>query len=284
MTEEERLEDEALKKCIQEAYGCSDEQLLAELDELEATISDSDFPGAEERICQKLLARAAEEESAKQEESRPSDIIEPVSAGMPPAASVRLPDGAGEKRSRFGKKKVFLVAVLAAAFVAMLGVTAIGGKSYFFRLKETDHGIVLNNSNNLVITDKLAEAYKTAAEYLDMPIMKLGYFPSYFKFLKIKYEENRVTFFFEYNDQIVHFTQEKGDNDTSFAINSDRKFSESGIKNEWLQQEIYIDQEILDNGETAYSATICIENRIYRIIGQIEKEEMEKIVKKLNFF
>ena len=149
MTEEERLEDEALKKCIQEAYGCSDEQLLAELDELEATISDSDFPGAEERICQKLLARAAEEESAKQEESRPSDIIEPVSADMPPAAPVRLPDGAGEKRSRFGKKKVFLVAVLAAAFVAMLGVTAIGGKSYFFRIRISRNGIIINNDQHV---------------------------------------------------------------------------------------------------------------------------------------
>ena len=134
MTEEERQEDEALKKCIQEAYGCSDEQLLAELDELEATISDSDFPGAEDRIYQKLLARAAEEESSKQAENRTLNSTEPASGDIPPAAPVRLPDETGGKRARFGKKKVFLVAVLAAAFVAMLGVTAIGGKSYFFRI------------------------------------------------------------------------------------------------------------------------------------------------------
>lgn len=284
MTEEERLEDEALKKCIQEAYGCSDEQLLAELDELEATISDSDFPGAEERIYQKLLARAVEEESANQEENRPSDTVTPVSAGMPPAAPVRLPDGAGEKRSRFRKKKVFLVAVLAAAFVAMLGVTAIGGKSYFHRMRTNNRGIILNNSKNVIAVGKLGEAYNDAEKHLDMPIMKLGYLPTHFDFSKINIEKNRVTFFFNYNDQIVHFTQEIGETETSLGINSDRDHIEHTITNEWLQQEIYIDQEILENGATAYSATICIENRIYRIIGQIEMEEMEKIVKNLNFY
>lgn len=284
MTEEERLEDEALKKCIQEAYGCSDEQLLAELDELEATISDSDFPGAEERICQKLLARAAEEDSTKQEENRSSETVTPVSAGMPPAAPVRLPDGAGEKRSRFGKKKVFLVAVLAAAFVAMLGVTAIGGKSYFFRLRETDRGIILNNSNNLVVIDKLAEAYEVAEKHLNMPIMKLGYLPVHFEFMEIQLEENRVIFSFNYNDHTVHFTQEKGEKETSLGINSDREYLEHGIKNDWLRKKIYIDQEILENGEAGYSATICIDNRVYRIVGQMEKEELERILKNLNFF
>ena len=284
MTEEERLEDEALKKCIQEAYGCSDEQLLAELDELEATISDSDFPGAEERICQKLLARAAEEESAKQEENRPSETVTPVSADMPPAAPVRLLDGAGEKRSRFGKKKVFLVAVLAAAFVAMLGVTAIGGKNYFHKIRTNNQGIILNNSKNLIAEGKLDEAYKEAEEHLNMPIMKLGYLPIHFEFSKIILEENRVIFFFDYNDQIIHFTQEIGDKETSLGINSDRASLEYGINNEWLKQEIYLDQEVLENGETAYSATICIENRIYRIVGRMEREEMEKIVKNLIFF
>lgn len=284
MTEEERQEDEALKKCIQEAYGCSDEQLLAELDELEATISDSDFPGAEDRIYQKLLARAAEEESSKQAENGPLNSTEPASGDIPPAAPVRLPDETGGKRARFGKKKVFLVAVLAAAFVAMLGVTAIGGKSYFHRIRTSDRGIILNNSKNYIVVGKLGEAYKTAEEHLDMPIMKLGYLPVHFEFSKISLEENRVTFFFDYNDHIVHFTQEIEDKETSLGINSDRDSLEHSIKNEWLKQEIYIDQETLENGETAYSATICIENKIYRIVGHMEMEEMEKIVKNLNFF
>lgn len=283
MTEEERLEDEALKKCIQEAYGCSDEQLLAELDELEAIISDSDFPGAEERICQKLLARAAEEESAKQEENRPSDTAELVSAGMPPAAPVRLPDGAGEKRSRFRKKKVFLVAVLAAAFVAMLGVTAIGGKSYFFNVNKQQHQII-NNSNNLKIGGELESAYKEAEKQLNMPILKLGYIPLDFRFQELQMEEKRAIFFFEYNGQIIHFVQEERAKEISLGINSDRVETEESLYNEWIRKNVYIDSEALEGGKTGYSAVISIENKIYRIVGQMEKEEMEKIVKNLNFY
>ena len=57
MTEKEKREDEILKNCIQEAYGLSDEQLLAELEELEATLSDDEFVGAEERIFAKIKER-----------------------------------------------------------------------------------------------------------------------------------------------------------------------------------------------------------------------------------
>lgn len=284
MTEEERQEDEALKKCIQEAYGCSDEQLLAELDELEATISDSDFPGAEDRIYQKLLARAAEEESSKQAENGPLNSTEPASGDIPPAAPVRLPDETGGKRARFGKKKVFLVAVLAAAFVAMLGVTAIGGKSYYFNIREKEQQKILNNSNNLKVGGKLEDAYKEAEKFLDMPIMKLGYMPLNLKFLELQLEENKATFFFEYDGQIIHFVQEAKDKETSLGINSDREVMKDSIYNEWLQKEIYVDSEEIEGGKTGYSAVISIENRIYRIVGQMKKEEMEKIVKKLHFF
>ena len=73
MTEKERREDEALKNCIQEAYGLSDEQLLAELDELEASLSDDEFVGAEDRIYARIMQREAEREesSVSVEETSP---------------------------------------------------------------------------------------------------------------------------------------------------------------------------------------------------------------------
>ena len=69
MIEKEKRENEALKNCIQEAYGLSDEQLLAELEELEATLSDDEFVGAEERIYNKIKEREAERSSDSSEET-----------------------------------------------------------------------------------------------------------------------------------------------------------------------------------------------------------------------
>lgn len=44
MTDKERQEDEKLKKCLQTAYGATDEQLLKELEEAEASLDASEFP------------------------------------------------------------------------------------------------------------------------------------------------------------------------------------------------------------------------------------------------
>ena len=84
MTEKERREDEALKNCIQEAYGLSDEQLLAELDELEASLSDDEFVGAEDRIYARIMQREAErEESSISVEEAATSAEIPTSNPMP---------------------------------------------------------------------------------------------------------------------------------------------------------------------------------------------------------
>ncbi|MBQ7796972.1 MAG: hypothetical protein IJ374_10500, partial [Lachnospiraceae bacterium] len=156
MTDKERREDEALKNCIQAAYDFSDEQLLAELEETEATLSDSDFPGIEDRIYQKMMARIAEEEAAEAVSLEAVREVEDKSEIEPKAEPVV----AEEKVVRFRKKKVFVVGLLAAAFVGMLGVTAIGGKNYFFRDREKEIGIAINNDRNLEYTGDIDEAYK----------------------------------------------------------------------------------------------------------------------------
>ena len=99
MTEQEKRENEALKNCIQEAYGLSDEQLLAELEELEATLSDDEFVGAEERIYNKIKEREAERSSDSSEETV---ITSGTSASNPNPVSIR----------KIGKKKRWMVSNL----------------------------------------------------------------------------------------------------------------------------------------------------------------------------
>lgn len=295
MTEGERREDEILKKQIQEAYGCSDEQLLAELDELEATISDSDFPGAEERIYQKLLARAEEEEAGKENENKTSDMDTNTAAsvsaempaeelaGEPTAEPVCLSDEAVKKHSRFGKKKVLLAAVLAAAFAGMLGMTAIGEKNYFFQMRETRNGIVINNDQNLEYKGKLEEAYEEAEEKLDGRVIRLNYFPQNLVLSSVSFEEGKVVFLFEYGDNLVHAIQEKRTTEVSLAVGTDKDNCGS-VYNDWLNMEIDYRNNITENGQTEYEAILLYENQIYHIFGVIEEDEFVKILKNLSFY
>lgn len=54
MTDKERQEDEKLKNVFSSAYGATDEQLLKELEEAEASLDASEFPGAEERMFRRF--------------------------------------------------------------------------------------------------------------------------------------------------------------------------------------------------------------------------------------
>lgn len=273
MTDREKREDDKLKKLIHDAYDFSDEQLLAELEEAKATLSDSDFSGIEDRMYQKLHRRLEEEMCTDESPEKPSsnDLT------AIPATSPKRKSGHSKK------KKIAIIGLLAAAFVGMLGVTAVGEKNYFFRIYQTGQNAKVNNSENFRTLGNLKDAYINAAEYLDMPIMKLGYIPSEMKFSELELSKDVADFYFRYNDKKIHFTQEQREMDVLFGINSDRENSELTVYNEWLQLDIHLDEETYQDGENGYSALVCIKNRAYRINGQIERKEMKKIVENLYF-
>ena len=102
VTEKERREDEALKNCIQEAYGLSDEQLLAELDELEASLSDDEFVGAEDRIYAKIMQREAEREESSVCAEEDATSVEVLASNPTPIKKI-------------SRKKKWLVVGIAAA-------------------------------------------------------------------------------------------------------------------------------------------------------------------------
>lgn len=295
MTEGERREDEILKKQIQEAYGCSDEQLLAELDELEATISDSDFPGAEERIYQKLLARAEEEEAGKENENKTSDMDTNTAAsvsaempaeelaGEPTAEPVCLSDEAVKKHSRFGKKKVLLAAVLAAAFAGMLGMTAIGEKNYFFRLGSGRSSIVVDNDQNVEYRGKTDEAYAEIEDRLQIQVIRFSYLPQGMKFSSAEIGEYKATLLFENGQNTLQMIQEKKAIETSLSVESDRNKCGT-VKNDWLNMDIEYSSSITDNGNTEYKAMIVYEDGLYYVFGIIEEEEFIEILKYLSFY
>ena len=169
MTDKERQDDQKLKKCLQTAYGATDEQLLKELDEIEAALDASEFPGADERMFRRFMEMEREE---REKENSPKDAAQdhkPV-PGMDASSGGIGPDGTDKsekKIRRFRKKKVFLVAALVAVFVGALGVTAVGEKNYFFReIVRPDRKKTIDNDKNKIDITELEDAYGIAMEKL----------------------------------------------------------------------------------------------------------------------
>ena len=175
MADLEKREDQKIRECLQQAYGYSDEQLLKKMEEAEKSLEDTDFPGAEERIFQKLMERKAAEEEKEEREGKPAQMPEPIPSG------VSISGGAAPKR--FGKRKLAISAVLAAAFAVLLGITAIGGRSYFFRERKNELNVtIINNNQNKKNISQIEEAYQLIETELGIPVLRLDYVPSNLEF------------------------------------------------------------------------------------------------------
>ena len=270
MTEKERREDEVLKNCIQEAYGLSDEQLLAELDELKASLSDDEFVGAEDRIYARIMQREAEREdsSVSTEEA---------------VASAEIPEFKPTPIRKLSKKKKWLVVGIAAVLVVGAGVNTIGGNSPFLRQRDKEQGVVLNGGQNIVKTGDLQDAYVEIEETLGIPVLKLNHLPNKMVFDELIIDESKAILVFSNDDHKTYFIQAKKVKEHSFGIGSDRRETGKSVHNNWLDVDMHIEENCLENGDIEYSATLYRENANYYIMGKMSEEDFCEILMELSF-
>lgn len=275
MADLEKREDQKIRECLQQAYGYSDEQLLKKMEEAEKSLEDTDFPGAEERIFQKLMERKAAEEEKEEREGKPAQMPEPA----PPGASI----SGGAAPKRFRKRKLAISAVLAAAFAVLLGITAIGGRSYFLRERRNElNTVILNNDLNEQRTSKVEDVYQLIGANLEIPVLRLGYVPTNLIFQEAEWKENSVTVRFEYEKNIIILFEGKQTNSISVGFKSDRKGKEL-VYNEWLNQEIVYFENELENGYIEYETLLTVDENVYYFSGIMPEEEFIKIIKNFVF-
>lgn len=287
MTDKERQEDEKLKKCLQTAYGATDEQLLKELEEAEASLDASEFPGAEERMFRRFMEMEREE---REKENLSEDAVQDNMAvpGMDTAGGGMGADGTDKNKKkirRLGKKKVFLVAALVAVFVGALGVTAVGEKNYFFRGRSRDiNDLVFNNDKNKTDISRLEEAYEEVSENLNITVLKLGYIPYDLRLENLVVSQDQAIFQFDYKGDKIYFIQGERNDSASSATKSDRQQDTEIVENEWMNQEVVIKENQLDNGEVEYEAKFSYQGAYYLINGKMDKNEFVEMVKNINYF
>lgn len=287
MTDKERQEDEKLKKCLQTAYGATDEQLLKELEEAEASLDASEFPGAEERMFRRFMEMEREEREKENlsEDAAQDNMTVP---GMDTAGGGMGADGTDKNKKkirRLGKKKVFLVAALVAVFVGALGVTAVGEKNYFFRGRSRDiNDLVFNNDKNKTDISRLEEAYQKAEDELEIDILKLHYVPKALYLTELVISRDKVVFQFEYDDNKIYFVQGVRVDSASVVAQSDRVEAICSVNNKWMDKQIEIIGNRLDDGKVEYESIFYHKDAYYLLSGKMPENEFVEIIKNINFF
>ncbi len=184
---------------------------------------------------------------------------------------------------RFGKKKVLATAALVAVIAGMLGGTAIGKKSYFFRQTGKPTKIFLDNDKNNFNESQLEKVYDAAKKQLDIPFLELGYCPEEMLYDSFEIYKDGLDIHFLYRDNAIYLIQRKKENSSSAGTGSDRAISRE-LTNKWMNKKIEYSVNNLENGEQECEAMIIFDNNYYYIHGCIPETEFKEILEYLYFY
>lgn len=184
---------------------------------------------------------------------------------------------------RFGKKKVLATAALVAVIAGMLGGTAIGKKSYFFRQTGKPTKIFLDNDKNNFNESQLEKVYDAVKKQLDIPFLKFGYCPEEMMYDSFETYKDGIDIQFLYRDNVIYLVQRKKETNSSTGAGSDRLVSQE-VTNKWMNRKIEYSVNNLENGEQECEAMITFNNNYYYIHGCISETEFKEILEYLYFY
>lgn len=254
--DQRQLDDNFIEQKIAEAFGYTEDQLSEELDRFmeEAEKCQEEIPDAPEGEFQRILDRAKAEMK-------------------------------GQRKS--GHRVRRLIKVMAAA--AIIGTMVFGGgiwvgarrtKEYYTTGRSDIGGLtVLDNSlDNLILSndEKIQKAYAQIKE-LNIQVLELSYVPDKLSFCGVTILNDKAIMEFTGEETDILFYQSVNNNTSSFGYITDMEEAEK-IYNSFLDKEIPIYKQRMENGKNEYRVLIVEENSYYILEGAMEEKEFEQIV------
>lgn len=254
-------EDKLIQQKLQEAFGYTDEQLAAQLDQAAAEYAahpELNFTPPKGEF-EKILAMAAQDETQDKKE-----------------------DGHKVIRLKKVMKPMILVATVGAILLGT-GMMASGRRYYRFWERDAGNGqIIFNNVETVDMVDSLEEAYEKIESQLEVDVPRLFYNPKELVYEKLIIKDGMARIDFSYGDQYLYYQQTTKGMASSIGYNSDRKLYKS-IYNRFLNEDIRVYQNVLEQGNVEFNAQFINEDTIFYLVGNISENEFDKIVKNLSY-
>ncbi|MDO5407821.1 MAG: hypothetical protein Q4F28_10935 [Eubacteriales bacterium] len=219
-------------------------------------------------------------------EPNESDHADTVAENPIEASVVPMTRNVKPGRLRGKKKVLLLVAAVCVMGLGMtMGVTATGkyGLNQYLVSDEQVRQVNRNAKAPIVQTDGLEDAYKEIEAALKIPVLVLGELPEEMWFKRLILDKEHAVIEFVYQGKSIYFEEAKMPNTKGLSgmLVSDRKTCEM-VYNFWLDKEIEIEENILDNGVAEYSARIELEASYYYLSGIMKKEDFINMIEQIN--
>lgn len=184
----------------------------------------------------------------------------------------------GKKAGGWRKRKKMLLMVAAVAVLG-LGTTMMVQGRREYKLEqypmEAEKNIILNHNSAFKLShiSKVEDAYKEIEAILEIEALKLNDIPLEMEFKQLVIENNRAVIEFVYEGKSVYLKEMKYPQSSELTniIASDRLENET-IYNIWLDKEITLEENLLDNGLIEYSAGVEYKDSYYYLSGIMRKE------------
>lgn len=265
-----------------ELLGMDDASLLREMEE------------AEREWEEEKAAHPEEDERQKQQADHDFEILMArIKAEEKEPVSIREynrrkkwenQDGIGRRK---GYKRLAIVAAVFGVLVIGGGISSVArnGYQYMVYLGQKSENIEIRFSTNIKFaSDELDYVYNHISENLGIPTLMLYYMPDGMDFLGVKEMNNYVIMQFDYQNHYFYLRQEKlSDKNAVGLVVSDRNDYQN-VWNDWLDKELELEENLLENGDIEYSVALEDDNAYYYICGIMRKEEFVKIVENLAYY
>lgn len=194
------------------------------------------------------------------------------------------------------KKKRYIVAALAAVLVLVLGstMTSVGSKSYWKvlwdRIAGDEKASIINveemESQETKDIDEI-QVYKEISNELGISTVMMLYKPDnmYLERYSLDTEQKEAILFYEYEGQVIRFMMYMNDADSSHGqIETDKLTDKYSLETTNGVVMTIKEYKVEDSQQNRYVAEFEYKDAQYQLMGIIEKDEFEKIVKNLSFW
>lgn len=189
-----------------------------------------------------------------------------------------------QKWSRGNIKKVAIIGVVIGALLGRGMIYSVAKNGYKFMVYPKDgkeNVQIWYNTDIGYNSDELDNAYDWVSQELDIPVLTLFYIPEEMIFLELEKHETYAVIKLEYKGKIIYLRESKllNANTISYVI-SDRK-SYHEVRNDWINKDLIVEENLLENGIVEYSAVIDNDSGVYYLSGVMEKDEFDRISENL---
>ena len=198
------------------------------------------------------------------------------------------------KKVHYRRKRRYIIAALAAVIVLVCGsvMTGVGSKSYWKVIwnKITGDGptsitdVEDMKSHETEDIDEMG-VYRKINESFGVSVVRLGYKPKGMSLGRytLDEEQRKAYIFYDYYGEVIRYSIYMNDSDSSFGQKDlDLLLDEYQIENN--NQIIYIEEYKVEDSEiNRYIAEFKYRDVQYQLMGVMEKEEFDEIIKNLIF-